>query len=314
MSEIRTSAIWFDSANAGDRVAVYFYDLPGQTPCAVIQISHGMCEYIGRYQEFAAFMVRNGFAVCGNDHLGHGVTSDGGVDGFFAQENGRKHVLEDLRTMNRLAHERYPNCPVFLLGHSMGSFFARLYAVHYPDTIQALLLSGTGGPNPLAGVGILLTNLLSKWKGAKYRSSFINRLAFGSYLSKIQAPATPYDWITRDKDIVAQYAKDPKCTFVFTVSAFHDLMCTLAEVSTPQWASKIPKKLPVFLFSGDMDPVGAYGKGVQKVYEMLCAAGVEDVSIKLYQGGRHEMLNETNRPQVYGDVLNWCNAHIKKAR
>lgn len=310
MSEIRTSAIWFNSANGKDRVAGYYYDVPDTTPRAVVQISHGMCEYIGRYQDFASFLVQNGFAVCGNDHLGHGATSDGGTDGFFSEENGWKYALEDLRTMNRLARERYPGCPVFLLGHSMGSFFARLYAVTYPETIDALLLSGTGGPNPAAGVGIFLTSVLAKWKGPRHRSSLINRMAFGTYLSRISNPNTPYDWITRDQEIVNSYAVDPKCTFIFTVSAFHDLMCVLAKVSTPEWAARFPKELPVMLFSGDMDPVGSYGKGVQKVYDLLCGAGVKDVSIKLYPGGRHEMLNETNRQEVYRDILNWCNTHL----
>lgn len=310
MSEIRTSAIWFDSADGHSRVAAYYYDCPDQKPRAVLQISHGMCEYIARYADFAAFLVRNGFAVCGNDHLGHGATSDGAVDGFFARENGWRFVLEDLHTMNRLAAERYPQCPIFLLGHSMGSFFARLYAATYPESIHGLLLSGTGGPNPLAGLGVFLTGLLSRWKGPEHRSQWINRLAFGAYLSKIQNPATPYDWITRDPEIVKTYAADPKCTFLFTVSAFHDMMLTLKKVSTPQWACQIPKEMPVALFSGAQDPVGDYGKGVADVYNLLCGAGVRDVSMKLYEGGRHEILNEINRGEVYRDLLNWCNTHL----
>lgn len=310
MSEIQTSAIKFDSANGQNCVAAYYYDDGSNKPRAVVQISHGMCEYIERYKEFAAFLVEHGFAVCGNDHLGHGGTSAGGTDGFFAEKNGWQFVLEDIHTMNRLAAERYPGCPIFLLGHSMGSFFARLYAATYPETIHALVLSGTGGPNPFAGVGVFLTDLLSRWKGPKHRSQWINRLAFGSYLSKIPNPATPYDWITRDAEIVKAYAADPKCTFVFTVSAFHDLMQTLKKVSTAEWAQKIPKAMPVALFSGDKDPVGDYGKGVVKVYEMLCNAGVQDVTLKLYEDGRHEMLNEINRQEVYRDILNWCNTHL----
>jgi alpha-beta hydrolase superfamily lysophospholipase len=192
----------------------------------------------------------------------------------------------------------------------MGSFFARQYAATYPETISALLLSGTGGSNPAAGVGIFITKVLGKIKGPQYRSQFVNNLAFGAYLKHIENPDTPYDWITRDKDMVRTYAADPKCTFVFTVSAFQDLLSTLKAVSGPQWAQRIDKKLPVLLFSGDQDPVGDYGKGVREVYRLLQEAGVQDVTIQLYEGGRHEMLNETNRQNVYNDVLSWCLAHI----
>ncbi len=259
-------------------------------------------------------MAQNGYVVCGNDHLGHGVTSSGanGTDGFFAEKDGCGHVLRDLNRMNGLAREAYPGLPLILLGHSMGSFFARAYAVRYPDTLDALVLSGTGGPNPMAGVGAVLTKWIGKLKGAKHRSQFLNNMAFGQYLKRVENPATPYDWISRDAQIVAKYAADEKCTFIFTASAFHDLMTILRAVSSPEWASGIAKTLPVALFAGDMDPVGDYGRGVQTVYRMLQDAGVEDVSIRLYPGARHEILNETNRAEVYADILAWCNAHCKR--
>lgn len=312
MSEVQKSVIQYSSSNGTDTVTGYFYSAADITPKAILQISHGMCEYIGRYDDFAAFMVQQGYIVCGNDHLGHGATSDTeqGTDGYFAEKDGRKYVLQDLHTMNCTAAKKYPGLPIILLGHSMGSFFARLYAATYPQTIQALIISGTGGPNPMGGIGIVLTNILRKIKGPKYRSAFVNKLAFGAYLKRIPNSKTGYDWITRDDDIVAAYAKTPKCTFVFTVSAFNDLMQTLKAVNTTQWADKINKDMPVLLFSGAMDPVGDYGKGVQTVTNLLRGAGVHDVTLKLYEEGRHEMLNETNRKDVYQDVLAWCDAHI----
>lgn len=312
MPEVKKSVIRFDSANGVDKVVGYFYTCEAVAPKAILQISHGMCEFIGRYDDFAGYMVQNGFVVCGNDHLGHGETSSSasGVDGFFSEKDGRAHVLQDLHRMNTLAVKAYPGLPVILLGHSMGSFFARRYATVYPETICALILSGTGGPNPLGGVGVRLTQLLSKWKGGQYRSKFIHTMAFGAYLKKVDAPRTPYDWISRDTEIVDTYAKNPKCTFMFTVGGFHEMMHTLNAVNTLAWAAAMPKNLPVLLFSGTMDPVGDYGKGVRKVYEMLKDAGVAEVSLKLYEGGRHEMLNETNRGEVYADVLAWCAAHL----
>lgn len=312
MSEIRKNVIRFDSSDGVNTVIGYSYSSPEIAPKAVLQISHGMCEYIGRYDDFAGYMVQNGYAVFGNDHLGHGATSDGvnGIDGYFAERDGRKYVLKDLYRMNRIAHEQYPELPIILLGHSMGSFYARLYAVVYPDTIRALLLSGTGGPNPAAGIGLALTDWITKTKGAEYRSSLVNNIAFGQYLKRVQNPKTPYDWISRDEEIVAKYARDPKCTFIFTASAFHDLMSVLRDVNRPQWAQKMRRDLPVALFAGDMDPVGNYGKGVETVYNALKNAGVADLTLKLYPGARHEILNETNRAEVYEDVRAWCDGHI----
>lgn len=312
MSACKKDVIKFDSANGKDEVVGYYYTCEGVKPKAVLQISHGMCEFIGRYDAFAAFMAENGYVVCGNDHLGHGATSDGanGVDGYFAEEDGRKYVLQDLHRMNSLASKAFPGLPIILLGHSMGSFFARLYAVTYPESLQGLILTGTGGPNPLGGVGIQLTKLLGKLKGKQYRSPLVQKLAFGAYLKKISAPATPYDWISSDTAIVDAYQKNPKCTFVFTVSAFHELMQLLKTVNEPQWAQRIPQNLPVYIFSGDMDPVGDYGEGVKLVHRMLQDAGVTDLSLRLYENGRHEMLNETNRAEVYKDVLSWCDSRV----
>ncbi len=313
MWDLKTENISFKSSNGVDTVAGYFYTMPQVQPKAILQISHGMCEYIGRYEEFAAFMARNGFVVCGNDHLGHGQTSGKeGTDGFFGETDGRYDVLRDLKTMNQLARQKYPGLPLVLLGHSMGSFFARWFAAEYPQDLDALILSGTGGPNPLVGFGIQVSSLAAKWKGPKYVSGLVNRLAFGAYLKKVEKPRTPYDWISRDTAIVDRYAADPKCTFVFTVSAFHELFCTLRQVSSLQWAQKIRQDLPVWLFSGDMDPVGDYGEGVKKVAGLLRQAGVKDVRVTLYPGGRHEMLNETGRQQVYEDVLAWAEQHLEK--
>lgn len=314
MSEIRTDVIDFPSSNEKDTVKGYFFSCETGEPKAIVQISHGMCEYICRYRDFAAFMAQNGYIVCGNDHLGHGATSGTGTDGYFGEKDGRRFVLQDLHRMNGIACKKYPGLPLILLGHSMGSFFARMYAVTYPETLDALIIMGTGGPVAIAGVGIALTEFLSRVCGAKHRSNLINNMAFGQYCKRIESPETPYDWIARDRSIVRAYAADPKCTFVFTVSAFHELMCMTRDVNKKDWARKVDRHLPVALFSGAMDPVGDYGKGVQTVYNMLKSAGVEDLEMHLYEGARHEVLNETNRDEVYADILHWCDTRVGQMR
>lgn len=313
MSDLHIENISFKSSNGVDTVAGYCYTMPGVKPCAIIQISHGMCEYVHRYKELAEVLAKQGYVVCGNDHLGHGQTSgENGLDGYFGERDGRYFVLRDLKQMNDLIRQKYPGLPLVLLGHSMGSFFARWFANQYPQALDALMLSGTAGPNPLAGVGIRLTEWLAHHKGGTYVSPYVNKLAFGAYLKKVNSPKTPYDWISRDMSLVAKYAADKKCTFVFTVSAFHELFCVLRQVSSLQWAQGINKDLPIWLFAGDMDPVGDYGKGVKKVARLLKQAEIKDVTLTLYPGGRHEMLNETNRQQVYQDMLHWLAQHMKK--
>ena len=277
MPEVKKNAISFKSSNGTDIVAGIITPVPGWNRAV-------SCKFPRHVRISSAVMTilpgiwrRKAMWFCGNDHLGHGATSSGpnGTDGYFAEKDGRKFVLQDLHEMNRLAREAYPGLPVILLGHSMGSFFARMYAVLYPETLHALVLSGTGGPNPLAGVGLALTEAIGRVKGRKHRSKFLNNMAFGQYLKRVDSPDTPYDWISRDKEVVARYAQDAKCTFIFTASAFHELMAILRAVNRPQWAQKVDKRLPVALFAGDADPVGDYGRGVESVYRALKDAGVK---------------------------------------
>jgi len=289
-------------------VVGWLLSCPEAPPKAVLQISHGMCEYAGRYAPFAAFMARQGYAVCMHDHLGHGETSSlpGGVDGYFGGKRGAAYLLRDLKAMNDRARRAFPGLPVLVLGHSMGSFFARWMAECWPEAMDGLLLSGTAGPNPFCELGLALTTAIRRAAGPFCRPQSVQRLAFGAYLRRIPDPDTPFDWISRDKEVVARYNADPKCNFVFTVGAFHELFWVLRQVNRPQWYRRVPRGLPIRLFSGDADPVGDYGRGVCRVYEGLKATGHRDLALRLYPGGRHEMLNETNRAQVYQDLLAWC--------
>ncbi len=313
MQEIRKSVIKYNSANEKDVISGYFYEpMDTNNIKGVVQISHGMREYIARYDDFARYMVENGYVVCGNDHLGHGSTSDTetGIDGYFAKENAKMCVLEDLLKMNELAKRKFPGAPIIMLGHSMGSFFARIYATMYPKTISALIISGTSYLNPLGGIGMALAGVISKLKGNEHRSVLLDDMAFGSYTKKIPGAKTKYDWLTKDENIVNAYANDKKCAYTFTVGGFITVMEIVKQSNSAQCANMLNKDMPVFIFSGDMDPVGEYSKGVKNVYNLIKKAGVKDVELKLYENGRHEMLNEINKQEVYDDILNWCNTHI----
>lgn len=273
---------------------------------AIIQISHGMTEYSERYEEFMNFMAENGFVMVAHDHLGHknSVNSKDEL-GFFASKDGYKCVLSDLATTAGRMKKSFPQLKLFLLGHSMGSFYARMFAAGYHHLADGVLISGTGGKNPMTKPGLLLLAIMIKLKGEKYRSKFFAKLAFSNYLSKIENPKSSRDWLTRDDTVIEKYRNDEYCRFIFTVTAYRDLITAIKISNSSECFENTKKDIPYYIFSGDMDPVGSWSKGVREVYENYIKSGAEDVTLKLYEGGRHEMLNETNKAEVYSDILNW---------
>jgi len=219
-------------------------------------------------------------------------------------------VLQDLHTMNAWLHERFPDVPVFLYGHSMGSFYARWYAEVWPDTIHALILSGTAGPSFTNRVGEALAALIAAVRGERYVSPLMVKMNFGSYNRRIASPASQNAWLTRDEACVQAYDADPLCTFSFSIGTYREMLHVLNHVSTRAWAEHIPAALPVLLVAGEEDPVGSYGKGVRQVYRMLRTAGVRDVTCRLWKDGRHELHNELNRDEVLRAVLAWVEKRI----
>ncbi len=310
MSAFCKESACFLSADGSTQVACYFYTPSSGIPKAVIQLSHGMCEYIGRYEPMIQVLCAAGYAVCGNDHLGHGSTGTPEHYGFFAEREGYQLLLRDLLSMNTLAHEKYPGIPLVLLGHSMGSFLARWFAEKNPQAQEALVISGTGGPGFLMKFGREMARFLSAVHGPRYVSDFMVKASTGSYSKGIDHAASSSAWLSRDAAVWQAYDRDEKCTFPFTVSAYRDMLTAHTHVNTSQWARRLRKDLPVYLYSGDMDPVGDYGKGVKAVYQMLMNAGQQDVTLRLYPGGRHEMHNETNKDEVFRDLIAWCDSHI----
>lgn len=297
--------ISFASSDGKNTVMAYMF-IPEGDVRAVIQISHGMIDHIGRYKDLCEYFAERGIAVAGNDDLGHGRTAACPEDlGYFAERDGYKYVIDDLNKMNALIREHIPGVPVVMLGHSMGSFMARLYAVKYPDTLDGIIIHGTGGANPLLAPGKIIAKLIRALRGSRHRSKLITSLAFGSYNSRFPKEEGENAWLTRDVERVSTRQTDPYTSYKFTVSAYIDLFTVLGESNSKEWYFRYPKDLPTLVVSGDADPVGDYGRGVKSVYDGLYAVGVKDLELKLYENARHELFNEFNREEVYDFLIKW---------
>lgn len=301
-------ALSFLSADGVHNIHAEIYT-PEAEPSAVIQIAHGMCDHIGRYKVLIEALLASGFAVCGSDHLGHGLSASAEERGYFAEKDGRHLVIEDLYSMNKIARERFPGKPVVILGHSMGSFLARLFVAKYPDAADAAIIHGTGGPNPLLPIAKLLAKTLMLFRGKKHRSKFLAALTFVGYNSKFPKEEGSSAWLSRDLELVRSLA-DERVGFVFTVSAYLELYRMLGESNSKKWFSEYPKEKPTLIVSGDMDPVGDYGRGPTFVYKKLMLSGAKDVTLKLYPGARHELFNETNRDELFRDLAAWIKEKI----
>ncbi len=299
------------SSDKNSQIAWYVYSPKSIAPRAVVQISHGMCEYIGRYEAFADFLCEKGYIVAGNDHIGHGESATCEADlGFTALGGGAELMVDDVYTLTEKLKTEYAGLPVVLLGHSMGSFVVRRYLEKYPDVVDAAIISGTGGPDSPTGFGKMLTKALMTFKGERYRSGFVKNIAFMGYNKHFESENCKDAWISRDREIVARYGKDPYCQFTFTLRGYYDLFDLLGKVSKKTWAQNLKKDLPLLMISGDDDPVGAYGVGVKKIYDRMLAAKMTDVTLKLYAGARHEVLNELNRAEVFADIAAWLEQKI----
>lgn len=279
---------------------------------AVIQVAHGMAEHLERYEAFADALCENGIALYINDHLGHGQSISSKSElGYFGKKDGWKNFVEDCHQLLEIAKSEFPGVPVVFFGHSMGSFVARSFSAKYASELAGAVFCGTSGPNPAASIAVGLTNAIAKIKGDHHRSKFIDKLAFGAYNSRFEK-RTAFDWLSRDNDQVDKYIADELCGYLFTVYGYRDLFSLLSSVSTKEWFASYPKALPVLIISGSEDPVGEYSKGVQKVYDGLKNSGKSNVTMKLYQGARHEILNESAVfDAVCSDVVEWVNNIIK---
>ena len=289
--------------------------LPEGRPRAVLQMTHGMVEYIGRYEQLACWLADRGVAAVGHDHLGHGGSVVSREEyGYFGRPAGTRLLLDDIHRVTRWAKAlpELEGLPWFLLGHSMGSFYARQYLCEYGGELQGAILMGTGWqPRAAARAGRALCHLLAAFHGWRYRSKLVDSMAFGSYNRSFRPARTSKDWLNRDEKEVDRYLSEERCSFRFTLNGYDSLFSALERLCDKELLARAPKDLPVLFLSGDDDPVGDRGRGVQKAAQSLRDAGMRRVEVKLYPGARHELLVELNRQEVFADIGSFIQNHIQ---
>lgn len=292
----------------GKNIALHTWIPDGETK-AVVQISHGMAEYAKRYDRFGKILTENGIAMYAHDHRGHGETAETVEElGFLAEKNGFDRVTDDVRESIQKAKADFPNAKIILFGHSFGSFIAQNFIEKYGNEIDACVLCGTAGPEMAKSrFGKFMASLIAGIQGNHKKSNFIHSVAFGSYLKNIKEDSVNA-WISRDPEQVKKYDEDPLCGFRCTNRFFADLSGGLVQIHTKKNMTKIPKDLPIFLIAGTADPVGSYGKSVERLFNCYQKLGLTDASMKLYPEARHELLNELNKEDVEKDILIWLSS------
>ena len=281
-------------------------------PKGVIQLVHGMSEWMGRYDYFAEKLASEGYLVYGHDHCGHGNSSES-IDriGYVSNNNGFYLMVEDIKEVNNIIRKENKDIPVILFGHSMGSFLSQRYLEEYGETIDGLILSGTNGkPKSFTKLGLLICKMEMLSKGRGHRSKLMDKLSFGGFNSSVKNPKTNFDWLCSDEKEVKKYIEDDFCGFIYPTELYFDLINGLWDIHKEENLNKIKKlNIPIYIFAGDRDPVGYMGKGIINLYNTYKNIGVKDLSYKLYKDGRHEMLNEVNKDSVILDIITWINNH-----
>lgn len=279
----------------------------------VVQVVHGMAEHVGRYDEFARFLAGRGYLVCGDDHIGHGRSAEPGLRGHVPLSAGANALVEDERRLHELVSGRVPaDVPYFLFGHSMGSFIARVYLSRHAEGLSGAVICGTGSvPVGLSRAGNALSRAIAALRGERHRSSLVDGMGAGAYARSVRGP-TGFEWLSRDEGNVERYLADEACGFMFTVGGYAALTSLTAESCSRAAARRVPRDLPLLFVSGAEDPVGDCGRGVRRAACLYLDAGGSDVSVRIYDGMRHEILNEGGRSRVFRDVATWLEEHRER--
>ena len=298
----------FSYLSADGETKIHAVEWTGDTPViAVLQIAHGMQEFIDRYDHFARWMADRGFVVVGNDHLGHGASIKSEEDfGFFASKAPDLTVIRDMRSLHHKYQEKYPGVPYFLLGHSMGSFLARQYLCLYGKELDGAIISGTAYHSGAeADAALLLCKLQARQHGWKYRSPILSKMTTGGFNKRFEPARTIADWLSRDPKVADAYIADRRTQFSFTLNGYVGLFRSLKYLADTAHLKRIPKSLPVLFVAGEMDPVGNFGAGVKRVVVQLRSLGMDHIQCHLYPNDRHEILNELDKMEVYEDIRKW---------
>ncbi len=303
--------IYYPSSDGKTTIHACIWQCEGE-PKAVLQIIHGMAEYAARYAPLAEFLNEHGIIVCAEDHLGHGKSVCTEDDlGYFAAQKGWQTVLTDIRALTGIVRPKYEGVPYFVMGHSMGSFFCRKYISLYGEDLAGAIVMGTGFKGACTTGGAkFITKFVAAFKGWRYRSKFIDNAAFGSYNKRFEK-RTPFDWLSTDSKNVDNYIADPLCGVPFTCNAFYGLFGIIGQACKAATIKAVPEKLPVFIVSGSDDPVGDYGKGVEKFTDKLLKYG-KNASMTLYRGCRHEIVNDICAPRLFEDLAGFIAENTAK--
>lgn len=298
------------------KIIHYLSWIPKTETRAVVQIVHGMAEHSARYEYFAKFLNKQGYSVYAEDLRGHGKTAGEEQElGYFADENGWFRAVEDVLELTGIVREKEPGKPVVLFGHSMGSFFARTLMILHPGSYDAVILSGTAADPGIPGkVGKIIAKNAVKKSGPRKRNKRLDHMSFGSYGKAFEPNRTKFDWLSRDPNQVDAYVDDPFCGFICTSKLFEDLLMGLGFINKKSNLIKMQKTTPILLVSGEMDPVGEFGKGVRKVYKSFRKLDFQDVTMELFKGSRHETLNETNRDEIGQIIEDWIRDKLQKIK
>jgi len=297
----------------GEHIFYYKWKSLSNNPKGIVQIAHGMGEHAGRYQPIAKLLQEQGYEVYANDHRIHGKSVKSmDLLGVYEGENFFEDAVEDMYELTKIIKKDHPSQKIILFGHSMGSFLSRHYVTKYNKDIKMLILSGTASyMKGLGALGLVSSNVIKFLKGPKPSSTILKSLFFTEFNKKFKPNRTKVDWISSDENQVDLFEADPYRIEDFSTSVFIDLIKGSKKINDKRTFKATPKDLSIYIFSGDKDPVGDMGKGTKKVANQYKKAGVSDITLKIYENGRHEMLNEVNKTEVEQDLINWLNARIE---
>ena len=302
--------VTFPSADGKSTIHARFWMPDDAAPRAVVQVVHGMSEHIRRYDELARFLVGRGYAVCGDDHIGHGASTTAEKRGCMPAKGGNEALIADEHTLRGIAAKKFPGTPYVFFGHSMGSFITRCYLGRHGQGVAAAIICGTGTvPVATSRAGNALARAVAAVRGEDFRSKFIDSLGAGSYSKAVRGP-TGYEWLSHNADNVRAYLADEECGFMFSAGGYVSLTALTAEACSKSCAASVPHDLPLLYIGGDGDPVGDMGRGVEAAAQLARDAGSVDVTCKVYENMRHEILNEDGRAGVFEDIAAWLDGKV----